>query len=385
MATTLTRASTLKRWLFVPAPALATFVLLATAIMLVIKPRAESFLDYWYTLPSPSTAASAAQSLQHDHLQTILQYAWKAGLQAVALLLVLDVVLALVMPLLSRKPATSAGKPAAPSADQTMMRDTANGAIQFTHSGDAGKTLVYEFSPQDGDMGALYIGPNKRYRVERLLASGGMGSVHKGFDTVLQRPVAIKELDINLSGDQEQTGRFRQEALALAGLAHPYIVPVYDLLDDNQHFWIVMELLTGGDLEKRIAQNPPDIRTATRIIRAVAEGLAFAHNKGIVHRDIKPMNILLNEEGIPKLVDFGIAKLAQSQHSVVQTRDGLSLGSPTYMSPEQAAGKKDIDKRADIYALGITFYKVLAGEVPFTGDVSEVMAQHITQAPRSPR
>jgi serine/threonine protein kinase len=124
---------------------------------------------------------------------------------------------------------------------------------------------------------------------------------------------------------------------------------------------------------------------ATNIIRAVAEGLAFAHNKGIVHRDIKPMNILFNVDGIPKLVDFGIAKLVQSQQSVVHTREGLSLGSPTYMSPEQVKGKKDIDKRADIYALGVTFYKMLVGEAPFTGDAEEVMRQHMFETPVSPR
>jgi serine/threonine protein kinase len=380
--------SWLARWLPIAALPLLALVLVCSIMLLVITPRAEQFAAYWYSMPEQSAVTETALALQHSRTQDFLHRAWIIGAAPVALLLLLELIQTLLtqnvftQKLLMRKSITT-GK-ASPAADQTLIHDNQTGAIQYTSSSDTEKTQTYEFSPQNSGLSDLYIGPNKRYRVERLLASGGMGSVHKGYDTSLQRAVAIKELDVGLSNDEEQKGRFRQEAHALAGLSHPYIVPVYDLLEDNNRFWIVMELLEGGDLEKLITRNRPDIKTASSIIRCIAEALAFAHNKGMLHRDIKPMNILLNSEGIPKLVDFGIAKLAQSQHSVVQTREGLSLGSPTYMSPEQAAGKKIIDKRADIYALGITFYKTLTGEAPFTGDVSEVMAQHITQAPKPP-
>lgn len=410
------------RWLRGAWPGWLALVLLLVGMSQVVEPRVGLFMDYWYGLPESAAAESRAQadSLRQSREQVVLQRAWLVGAAPVALLFLLQ----LLQMLFSRHddeavdgnddgavaagtveyrtadPALShAEKALVREAELTLVRQVANqpAAANPAAAKPADVTQVRASNGADvtqlrpaaavllDDDGALHIGPGKRYRVERLLASGGMGSVHKGYDTVLQREVALKELDVNLAQDQEQSDRFRQEARALAGLAHPYIVPVYDLVEDDNRFWIVMELLPGGDLDQRIEKNRPNARTATNIIRAIAEGLAFAHNKGIVHRDIKPMNILFNSDGIPKLVDFGIAKLVQSQQSVVQTREGLSLGSPTYMSPEQAAGKKDIDKRTDIYALGITFYKTLTGEVPFTGEVAAVLAQHITQPPRPPR
>lgn len=227
----------------------------------------------------------------------------------------------------------------------------------------------------------MHIGQGGRYRIDRLIAGGGMGLVHQGYDRTLHRVVAIKELNVNQTTDAEQAERFRQEARALAGMVHSNIVPVYDLLEDRNRFWIVMELLSGGDLDQYIQTNAADVAEAVRVIRAVAEGLAYAHGKGIVHRDIKPMNILFNSDRVPKLVDFGIAKLVQVQQSTIMTQEGMSLGSPTYMSPEQAIGSKDIDARADIYALGVTFYKLLTGQPPFTGDAQEVMLQHLNATP----
>jgi serine/threonine-protein kinase len=120
------------------------------------------------------------------------------------------------------------------------------------------------------------------------------------------------------------------------------------------------------------------------IIRAVAKGLEYAHNKNFIHRDVKPMNILFNADYVPKLVDFGIVKERGSAQAA-KTMAGLALGSPPYMSPEQATGQADIDRRSDIYSLGITFYKMLTGTVPFTGEVTAVMRQHITQTPQAPR
>ncbi len=379
------------RWLVGAWPLWLMALVLLSGLFGVIQPRLAAFVDAWYSVPADSLMAETAGQLHTARLQLWWQQIQMIAAAPLGLLLLLALFGARRSGKEEDLPNTLADLPVSSTGlDKTIAYDAPRHDAETTQVRDttaakssADRTLIRNTALDTQN--ALLIGPNGRYRVERLLASGGMGSVHMGFDQVLQRKVAIKELDVALSGDEEQTGRFRQEALALAGLAHPYIVPVYDLIEDDNRFWIVMELLPGGDLDQRIANNPPNVKTAINIIKAIAEGLAFAHNKGIVHRDIKPMNILFNSDGIPKLVDFGIAKLVQSQQSVVQTRDGLSLGSPTYMSPEQAEGKKDVDARADIYALGITFYKVLTGAVPFTGDVGDVLRQQITAVPRPPR
>lgn len=383
----------LQRWLRAAWPGWVALALLLLVMPLVVKPRISQFVDYWYSVPQESALVARSTELRQSRTQSAVRYAWMIGAAPVALLLLVPLVLAF-----RTRADETAGELAAASSPHdtldagiTVIRPAASPDILPVAAAD--QTLVR--APGVGEVialagaavadAAMKIGPGGRYHLQRLLASGGMGSVHKAYDSMLRREVAIKELDVSLADDEEQTERFHQEALALAGLAHPYIVPVYDLVDEDNRFWIVMELLSGGHLDQRIERDRPTIKAAVEIIRDVAEGLAFAHNKGIVHRDIKPMNILFNSDGIPKLVDFGIAKLVQSQQSVVQTRDGLSLGSPTYMSPEQATGSKHIDKRTDIYALGITFYKLLTGAVPFTGEVAAVMAQHITQMPLPPQ
>ena len=227
-----------------------------------------------------------------------------------------------------------------------------------------------------------FIGPDQRYRIEKVIGSGGAGVVHEGYDTVLERPVALKQLFASLVQDAEHMERFRQEALALASLSHPHIVPIYDLLEDSGHFWIVMEILSGGSLGERIDESKAmDITDSVEIACCIAEGLGFAHSEGVVHRDVKPMNVLFSANGTPKLTDFGTAKLTESG---VQTREGLILGSPAYMSPEQSAGES-VDKRSDIYSLGISLYQMLTGNVPFSGkSTGQILAQHITQAPQPP-
>jgi hypothetical protein len=388
----------LQRWLRGAWLGWIALVVLLLVMTQVVKPRVSQFMDYWYSMPAGSAYAQKAAELHQLRQQQVIQRAWMVGAAPVVLLFLMP----LLLTVFTRKEEQEEDIPQSKSeaginytpdvkklnpAEQMMIRKAEQTVIRSAEQTLARGTVALAGSSAQSSLegdGALYIGQGGRYRIDRLLASGGMGSVHKGYDKTLQREVAIKELDVNLSSDQEQTNRFRQEALSLAGLAHPHIVPVYDLVEDNNRFWIVMELLAGGDLEDRIETNRPTAKVAANIIRAVAEGLAFAHNKGIIHRDIKPMNILFSADGIPKLVDFGIAKLVQSQQSVVHTREGLSLGSPTYMSPEQVKGKKDIDKRADIYALGVTFYKILVGEAPFTGDSEEVMRQHMFETSPPP-
>lgn len=232
------------------------------------------------------------------------------------------------------------------------------------------------------DRRTRYVGANRRYRLERAMGSGGMGVVHAAYDTVLKRPVALKQLFAHLVQDDEQTERFRQEALALASLSHPHIVTVYDLLEDSGHFWIVMELLVGGSLAGKIAEAPKmEVDESVAAACRVAAALGFAHDNGIIHRDVKPPNILFTADGTPKLTDFGNAKLADS---IVHTQEGVMLGSPAYMSPEQVTGHP-LDHRTDIYSLGVSLYQMLTGRVPFEGDMRAVLAQHVNQLPRPPR
>ncbi len=220
-----------------------------------------------------------------------------------------------------------------------------------------------------------FVGQNQRYRIDKAIASGGAGIVYQAEDTVLSRRVALKELLEDVATDAEQAERFKSEARALALLNHTHILPVYDLLEEHGRFWLVMELLTGGTLNDKINAGPLDTTRSIEIIKGIASGLETAHQEGFVHRDIKPANILFAEDGSFRITDFGIAK---HQATGIKTSHGLILGSPGYMSPEQAAGEP-VDPRSDIYSLGITMFQMLTGELPFRGDVSSVMAQHITR------
>lgn len=225
-----------------------------------------------------------------------------------------------------------------------------------------------------------FVGQNQRYRIDKAIASGGAGIVYRAEDTVLSRAVALKELLEDVATDEEQAERFKSEARALALLNHAHILPIYDLLEENGHFWLVMELLTGGTLSDRINEGALETARTIEIVRGTASGLEVAHQKGFVHRDVKPENILFAEDGSFRITDFGIAK---HQAMGVKTSHGLVLGSPGYMSPEQAAGEP-VNASSDIYSLGITMFQMLTGELPFRGDVSSVMAQHITKPAPAP-
>ena len=226
-----------------------------------------------------------------------------------------------------------------------------------------------------------YLGADNRYRLDKVLGSGGMGVVHAGYDTVLKRPVALKQLFGHLVNDPEQSERFRQEATALAAISHNHIVGIYDLVEDSGCFWIVMELLTGGSLGDKLRDGTAlAVAHSVDVTCKIADGLGYAHNLGMVHRDVKPMNILFTSSGTPKLADFGNAKIAVPS---VHTQHGVTMGSPIYMSPEQAAGET-VDHRSDIYSLGISLYHMLTGKVPFDGDLGAILAKHISQAPQAP-
>lgn len=229
------------------------------------------------------------------------------------------------------------------------------------------------------------IGPGGRFQTISELGRGGMGVVYLAKDTVLDRDVALKELPARLAGDEGFAARFRQEARVLAKLSHPNIVQVFDLVDHKGALFMAMELVTGGDLDnmiRKVGRMPPSM--VARLMAPVADAMALAHSKGIVHRDFKPMNVLLTGDGVPKVTDFGLAKIAAELGDTMHTQEGAILGSPRYISPEQASGRP-ADARADVYSFGVTLYLLFTGKLPFEGDTGSLLAQHITQPPPDPR
>ena len=216
---------------------------------------------------------------------------------------------------------------------------------------------------------------DQRYEIIEQLGKGAMGTVYKARDTKLDRLVALKQLSPGLTQDSHLLARFRQEAKALARLSHPHIVQVYDFLESDNHYWIVMELVEGEELEQVLSNTQMKMSDIKELGFQMAEGLAYAHEKGVVHRDFKPANVLLTKDNQIKITDFGIAKV---NNSAELTQVNTIMGSPAYMSPEQASGKKT-DHRTDIYALGIILYRMIAGKLPFMGDAESIIAQHLTK------
>jgi len=222
-----------------------------------------------------------------------------------------------------------------------------------------------------------------RYRVLGELGRGAMGIVYEAADDLLGRPVAIKT--INMSADlaerADHEARFLQEAKAAGGLSHPNVVTVYDVGREQNLLYMAMELLDGEELRDVIARGGLPLDTAVDVAAQVADGLAFAHERGIVHRDVKPSNIMVLRGGTVKIMDFGIARVRTSD---VKTQTGLRLGSPRYMAPEQLLGQS-VDRRADIFALGVVLYEMLAGAAPFGGeDMQEVMFRVASFDPPAP-
>ena len=221
-----------------------------------------------------------------------------------------------------------------------------------------------------------------RYELEELVGSGGMSSVYRAHDRMLERKVALKILHSRLGEDDEYIERFRREARAVAQLAHPNIVTVIDRGDDEGRQFIVFEYIDGKTLKEVIdAGGPLPVDEVLRLGGGIASGLAFAHGRGIVHRDVKPQNVLLNGDGRAKVTDFGIARSLDVERGVTET--GTVLGTSNYIAPEQASGQQ-VDDRSDVYSLGVVLYELLTGEVPFPGESFVAVAmKHIHEPPPS--
>ncbi|MCX6159178.1 MAG: protein kinase [Ignavibacteriae bacterium] len=201
------------------------------------------------------------------------------------------------------------------------------------------------------------------YKIEKQIGEGGMGTVYLGKHTTLDRNVAIKVLLPEFARNTEIKERFINEARTLSKLSHQNIVTLYDFAELDGNLFLIMEYVEGLPLDDYLKQsNTKDEYIATNIFIQILNGFDYAHNKGIVHRDIKPANIILSNEAVPKILDFGIAKIVQGD--IRLTKTGMKMGSVLYMSPEQILGK-DVDFRSDIYSLGITLYELLVGRNPY--------------------
>jgi len=222
-----------------------------------------------------------------------------------------------------------------------------------------------------------------KYLIEAELGRGGMGVVYRAHQPSLERTVAIKVLSSDLIGDPDGVRRFRLEARAVARLNHPNIVQVYDIEEEENLIYLVMEFVDGESLDGLITKSVLTESRSLKIVADIADALHFAHEKGIVHRDVKPANVLMTSDGRVKVADFGLAYLIDREGGT--TRTGFLVGSPNYMSPEQAMGQK-VDRRSDIYSLGVVLFRMLTGRVPFVAESSHaVLFMQVQQEPPDPR
>jgi len=227
-----------------------------------------------------------------------------------------------------------------------------------------------------------------RYHILEQLGEGGMATVYKAFDTRLEANVAVKIIraeDLPPSAKERSINRFEREAKALARLTHPNIVKVTDYGEIDGKPYLVMPFLPGGTLKKMLTGQPMPWREALRLLIPIARALDYAHRQGMIHRDVKPSNILITEDGEPMLTDFGIAKIIDDEATVDLTGTNATVGTPEYMAPEQVTSKT-VDRRADIYSLGVVLYELVTGRKPFQADTPlAVLLKSASEALPPPR
>src|SRR3989454_2585429 len=234
-----------------------------------------------------------------------------------------------------------------------------------------------------------------RYEIRSQLGAGGMGEVYLAQDTKLDRKVALKILPADLATNQDRMRRFRQEAKAASALNHPNIITIYEIEQIDSVNFIATELIQGETLRQRMRSAPMKLGEVLDVATQIASALSAAHAVGIVHRDIKPENIMVRQDGIVKVLDFGLAKLTEQPRpdsvnteaptrAAVNTEPGVVLGTAVYMSPEQARGLQ-VDARTDIFSLGVVVYEMVAGRLPFEGSTSnEVLASMLSEKESQP-
>jgi serine/threonine protein kinase len=224
---------------------------------------------------------------------------------------------------------------------------------------------------------------NERYQLELKLGEGGMGSVYRAIDLATNRDVAVKVLRRDLAESKHARRRFAREARAAGMLNHFGIVRIFDFVDEARPY-LVMELVNGVSMRRYVRREKPDFDQLLELCEQLCEALAHAHDKGVVHRDLKPDNIVITSDRRAKILDFGLARVRIPEISHL-TRSGSALGTCSYMAPEQAAGKP-ADERSDLYAIGIMLYECLTGTIPFTADEpASILYMHVHEEPRPPR